>query len=123
MFIPSMLTCTLMIPYEWSRHSWGFVAAFGFLFIVLSVTLEVRIREAREAYDMMILDTLKGLGGESTTIGLYEHMEDVMGLKPSLGAIYVALDRLEIQGLIELSEVPSSNPNRPCPYLVATVVK
>jgi DNA-binding PadR family transcriptional regulator len=73
-------------------------------------------------FEHMVLLSIMRLGDEAYGLAVGNELEGVAGRKPSSGALYTTLDRLERKGLLESREGEGSSERggRPRRYVVVT---
>ena len=73
-------------------------------------------------FEQMVLLSVLRLGEHAYGVAIREELEAVAGRKPSSGALYTTLDRLERKGLIESREGETSHERggRPRRYVKVT---
>jgi DNA-binding PadR family transcriptional regulator len=73
-------------------------------------------------FEQMVLLSIMRLGDGAYGLAIREELEDVAGRKPSTGALYTTLDRLEKKGLVESKAGDSSveRGGRPRRYIQLT---
>jgi len=86
------------------NHGWAVVGIPVICVVYFTMRLRDSINERREAYDLMVLDTLKGLGGGSNSMYVFRSITP-----PTMRrAVVEAFRRLESQGKVRMRTIEPS---------------